>query len=83
MDIFEIRCLGANYAIADGKWSLRFADTPGTTKPPTFSGLFTLVVSNSNSSNWLIEAWRYTVTPDQGPPPPTILKQPGFIGRGF
>ena len=83
VDIYDVRCLGPNYAIADGKWSLRFADAPGTAKPQAFSGLFTLVVSNSNSSNWLIEAWRYTVTPDQGPPPPTILKQPGFIGRGF
>lgn len=80
--IYDVRCLGPNYAIADGRWELRLADTPGTPKPPTFGGLFTLVVSSSGSSEWMIEAWRYTVTPDQGPPPPTILKQPGFIGRG-
>jgi hypothetical protein len=91
VDIAEVRCLGGNYAIADGKWELRFADIPGSTaqgtapaspNPPSYHGLFTLVVGN-NSSEWSIEAWRYTVTPDQGPPPPTVLKQPGFIGRGF
>lgn len=92
VDIYDVRCLGANYAVADGKWELRLADVPGSTaqgplpaspNPPRYGGLFTLVVSNANSSVWMIEAWRYTVTPDQGPPPPTILKQPGFIGRGL
>ena len=88
--IYDVRCLGPNHAVADGKWELRFADSPGDAaraggaSSPTYSGLFTLVLSSGpNSSSWLIEAWRYTVTPAQGPPPPTILKQPGFIGRGF
>jgi hypothetical protein len=88
--IYDIRCLGPNHAIADGKWELRFADGPGTPaqgRPPSaaastiYSGLFTLVLSGAGSG-WSIEAWRYTVNPPQGPPPPTILKQPGFIGRG-
>ena len=88
--IYDVRCLGPNHAIADGKWELRFADGPGTStqgRPPsgaaspTYSGLFTLVLSGAGSG-WSIEAWRYTVNPQQGPPPPTILKQPGFIGRG-
>jgi creatinine amidohydrolase len=87
VDIYEVRCLGPTAAIADGKWELRFADMPGATKPAAglpqhFNGLFTLVVSSGGNGDWLIEAWRYTVTPEQGPPPPTILKQPGFIGRG-
>jgi creatinine amidohydrolase len=89
--IYEIRCLGPNHAVADGKWELRFADSSGNAglgsrgTPPTYSGLFTLVLSTTGGpgADWLIEAWRYTVTPDQGPPPPTILKQPGFIGRNF
>jgi creatinine amidohydrolase len=87
--IYDVRCLGPNHAVADGKWELRFADASaglgGRGTPPTYSGLFTLVLSTTGGpgASWLIEAWRYTVTPDQGPPPPTILKQPGFIGRSF
>jgi creatinine amidohydrolase len=87
VDIYDVRCLGPTIAVADGRWELRFADTPGKTTPAAglpqhFNGLFTLVLSRGGSDDWLIEAWRYTVTPEQGPPPPTILKQPGFIGRG-
>jgi hypothetical protein len=89
--IYDVRCLGPNHAVADGKWELRFADSSGNAgsgsrgTPLTYSGMFTLVLSTTGrpGADWLIEAWRYTVTPDQGPPPPTILKQPGFIGRGF
>jgi creatinine amidohydrolase len=85
VDLYEVRCLGPNHAVADGKWELRFADAPGKTQPAggapnRYSGLVTLVLS-SKGDEWSIEAWRYTVTPDQGAPPPTILKQPGFIGR--
>jgi creatinine amidohydrolase len=88
VDIYDVRCLGPTHAVADGKWELRFAEAPGSTpRPPgsmsRYNGLFTLVLSSSGNSDWSIEAWRYTVTPDQGPPPPTILKQPGFIGRGL
>jgi len=86
--LYDIRCLGPAHAIADGKWELRFADSPGASPqgrgpaaPGTFAGLCTLVLSGG-SEGWAIEAWRYTVTPQNGPPSPTILKQPGFIGRG-
>jgi creatinine amidohydrolase len=86
VDLYEVRCLGPNHAVADGKWELRFADAPGKTQPAggapnRYGGLVTLVLSSKGEGEWSIEAWRYTVTPDQGPPPPTILKQPGFIGR--
>ena len=76
--VYDFRCLGSGYAIADGKWELRF----GTTPAQRYEGLFTLVL-NGEGSNWLIEAWRYTINPPEGTPPPTTLKQPGFIGRGF
>ena len=86
VDLYAVRCLGPNHAVADGKWELRFADVPGKTQTPgaapnRYNGLVTLVLSSHGDGDWSIEAWRYTVTPDQGPPPPTILKQPGFIGR--
>ena len=89
--IYDIRCLNSGYAIADGKWELRFADTSAPPTPgqprvagptPAYSGLFTLVLSGEGSE-WLIEAWRYTVNPPEGTAPPTTMKQPGFIGRGF
>lgn len=83
----DIRCLGPDHAVADGKWELRLETSPVTTSSgrastggtQTFSGWCTLVV---RGPSWLIEAWRYTVNPQSGPPPPTILKQPGFLGRG-
>jgi creatinine amidohydrolase len=87
--IYDVRCLDDSHAIADGKWELRFADSAGPGNPgrpasatPSYSGLFTLVLSGQDGE-WLIEAWRYTVNPPEGTPPPTTLKQPGFIGRGF
>jgi len=88
--LYDVRCLGPNHAIADGKWELRYVDTPGSgplgrgsaSTSPTYSGLCTLVLSGSGSG-WVIEAWRYTVNPPEGVPPPTTLKQPGFVGRGF
>jgi hypothetical protein len=86
VDLYDVRCLGPNHAVADGKWELRFTDAAGKGQssggaPNRYSGLVTLVLSSHGDGEWSIEAWRYTVTPDQGPPPPTILKQPGFIGR--
>ena len=83
----DIRCLGPDHAVADGKWELRLETSPMSTSSgrastggtQTFSGWCTLVV---RGPSWLIEAWRYTVNPQTGPPPPTILKQPGFLGRG-
>jgi creatinine amidohydrolase len=85
--IYDVRCLNSGYAIADGKWELRFADTPtgaqrrGGASPPRYDGLFTLILTGEGAS-WLIEAWRYTVNPPEGTPAPTTLKQPGFLGRG-
>lgn len=84
----EIRCLAGGTAIADGKWELRFDDTPapgplgrGVSRARRHSGWCTLVLVRAESA-WGIQAWRYTVDPDNGEPPPTTLKQPGFIGRG-
>jgi hypothetical protein len=80
----DIRCLGPNLALADGKWELRLADVPelgrAAAAARTFAGWCTLVLSRAGS-NWMIEAWRYTVDPPNGTPPPTTLKQPGFLGR--
>jgi creatinine amidohydrolase len=83
----DIRCLGPDIAIADGKWELRMETSPMSTTSgrassagtQIFAGWCTLVLRNPG---WSIEAWRYTVTPQTGPPPPTVLKQPGFLGRG-
>lgn len=83
----DIRCLGPDIAIADGKWELRMETSPMSTTSgrassagaQIFAGWCTLVLRNPG---WSIEAWRYTVTPQSGPPPPTVLKQPGFLGRG-
>jgi creatinine amidohydrolase len=80
----DVRCLGPNTAIADGKWELRLADFTGSGRPagspPRYNGWCTLVLSGTGGS-WAIEAWRYTIDPPNGTPPPTTLKQPGFIGR--
>jgi creatinine amidohydrolase len=83
----DIRCLSADIAVADGKWELRMDTSPMTTSSgrkssagiQIFAGWCTLVLRNPG---WSIEAWRYTVNPQEGPPPPTVLKQPGFLGRG-
>ena len=84
----DIRCLAGGSVIADGKWELRFDDTPapgplgrGLSRAKRHSGWCTLVLVRGGS-NWAIQAWRYTVDPDNGEPPPTTLKQPGFLGRG-
>lgn len=85
----DIRCLAGGTAIADGKWELRFDDelpAPGPlgrggSRAKRHSGWCTLVLVKRGSS-WGIQAWRYTVDPDNGEPPPTTLKQPGFLGRG-
>jgi hypothetical protein len=82
----DIRCLNRTVAIADGKWELRFVHAPDSSTPASalqrYSGLCTLVMMKAGEA-WKITAWRYTVTPEEGPPPPTVLKQPGFLtGRG-
>jgi creatinine amidohydrolase len=81
----DIRCLGPNHAIADGKWELRLADIPelgrAAAASRTFAGWCTLVLSGGGGNPWMIEAWRYTVDPPNGAPAPTTFKQPGFLGR--
>ena len=89
LSLNDIRCLGSGHAIADGKWELKLADAPstgprapGSASAQIFNGWCTLVVSGGGET-WMIEAWRYTVNPpDNGPPGPTILKTPGWPGRG-
>jgi creatinine amidohydrolase len=85
----DIRCLAGGTAIADGKWELRFGDETrapgplgrGAARAKRHSGWCTLVLVKAEST-WGIQAWRYTIDPDNGEPPPTTLKQPGFLGRG-
>jgi uncharacterized protein (TIGR02246 family) len=72
----DIRCVGYEAAIADGKWELRgLVDEKGNRS--AFNGLCTLVLRRG-SGGWLIEAWRYTITPLNVTVGPTILKQPGW-----
>ena len=75
----DVRCIRDGAAIADGKWELRLVDPQAART--TYTGLCTLVLVGG-ADGWAIEAWRYTVDPDNGVKPPTTLKQPGFIGRG-
>jgi hypothetical protein len=84
----DIRCLQGGTAIADGKWELRFEDTPspaaqrrGLGASRLHAGWCTLVLAKRESNSWAIEAWRYTINPPDGEPPPTTLKQPGFLPR--
>jgi creatinine amidohydrolase len=88
VQIGDIRCLAGGTAIADGKWELRFdaPPSPETLRrglPPgrLHTGWCTLVLVRSDTT-WMIQAWRYTINPPDGVPPPTTLKQPGFLGRG-
>jgi hypothetical protein len=82
----DVRCLGPNHAIADGKWELRLWDDPsatagrGASSARSYRGWCTLVLTGAQGS-WSIEAWRYTIDPPTGTPLPSTLKQPGFIGR--
>jgi hypothetical protein len=83
----DIRCLAGGVAIADGKWELRLQNDPqlapgrGLGNAKTNAGWCTLIMLKS-MGGWEIEAWRYTVDPPQGAPPPTLLSKPGYIGRG-
>jgi creatinine amidohydrolase len=90
LTLTDIRCVTPSVAIADGKWELRLLDQPDATGPGPGrgltpdrynTGLCTLVLVGGGSS-WSIEAWRYTVNPTNGAPPPTTLKKPGFIRGG-
>ena len=76
-----IRCLTNDVAVADGKWELRdMTDLNGVVQP-ALKGLATLVVKRYGGG-WLIEAYRYTVDQPDGPKGPTLLKRPGWPGRG-
>jgi creatinine amidohydrolase len=86
----DIRCLAGGTAVADGKWELRFDDLSaaapgplgrGAARAKRHSGWCTLVLVRADAS-WAVQAWRYTIDPQNGEPPPTTLKQPGFLGRG-
>lgn len=88
VQLSDIRCLPGGTAIADGKWELRFETPPSAGTPgrglgrgKLHAGWCTLVLVRGESG-WSIQAWRYTVNPPDGEPPPTTLKQPGFLGRG-
>jgi uncharacterized protein (TIGR02246 family) len=82
----DVRCLGSDVALADGKWELRLQDVPqatpgrglGTVK--SNAGWCSLIMVKDGG--WSIEAWRYTVNPPEGAPQPTLLSKPGYIGRG-
>jgi hypothetical protein len=78
LGVGNIRCLTSEIAVADGKWNLRDVVDANKRAVPEMDGLCSLVLRRSGGG-WLIEAYRYTVTPRAGPPP-TLLKQPGFLG---
>ena len=76
----DIRCLGLDVAVADGKWELRGLGDRVDNPPRPFAGLCTLVVRRA-AGQWLIDAWRYTIDPPPNTTPaPTILKRPGWPG---
>jgi uncharacterized protein (TIGR02246 family) len=77
----DIRCVGSDVALADGKWELRNVggEQPTTTRRP-YAGWCTLVLRRVGG-RWEIEAWRYTIDPPPNTTPaPTILKRPGWPG---
>jgi creatinine amidohydrolase len=78
LGIGTVRCLTRDVAVADGKWDLREVVDANRKLVPPQDGLCTLVLKRAGGG-WLIEAYRYTVTPRAGPPP-SLLKQPGFLG---
>jgi uncharacterized protein (TIGR02246 family) len=75
----DIRCVGPDVAVADGKWELREMVDANRKPLPPIDGLCTMVLKRTGGG-WTIEAYRYTVAP-RASPPPTVLKQPGFISR--
>ncbi len=78
LGIGTTRCITHDVAVADCKWDLREVVDASKRAVPPMDGLCTLVLRRAGNS-WLIEAYRYTVTP-RSSPPPTLLKQPGFLG---
>lgn len=87
VQLTDVRCLGSEIAIADGKWELRLQDDPqaapgrGLGAVKINAGWCTLILVKAGDS-WSIDAWRYTVNPPLGAPAPTLLSKPGYIGRG-
>jgi uncharacterized protein (TIGR02246 family) len=81
LQLGSIRCLTNEVAIADGKWELRDTTDMNGTVQPAIRGLATLIVKRSGPT-WLIEAYRYTVDQPDGLRGPTLLKRPGWPGRG-
>jgi creatinine amidohydrolase len=79
MQIGPIRCLTNDIAVADGKWELRDVTDPAGKPVPTRKGLVTLVMKRSGG--WRIEAYRYTIDAPESAGP-TLLKRPGWPGRG-
>lgn len=79
MQIGQIRCLTNDIAVADGKWELRDVTDAAGKPQPTRKGLLTLVLKRSGG--WSIEAYRYTIDASN-PAGPTLLKRPGWPGRG-
>ncbi|HET7697261.1 MAG TPA: creatininase family protein [Vicinamibacterales bacterium] len=87
VQLTDVRCLPGGAAIADGKWELRFDQTPsaasqrrGLGPNRLHAGWCTLVLVRADST-WQIQAWRYTINPPDGEPAPTTLTQPGFLPR--
>jgi hypothetical protein len=58
--ITMVKCLAPGVAVADGRWELRGLQTSAGVPLPILEGLCTLVVRRSGSE-WLIEAYRYTM----------------------
>jgi creatinine amidohydrolase len=77
LGIGNIRCVTEDVAVADGKWDLREVTDSNRKSVPPLDGLCTLILKRLSGS-WAIEAYRYTITPRNGPTP-TVLKQPGFV----
>ena len=76
LTLTRIRCLSADIAIADGKWELRGVVDSSGRPVPTMEGLVTLVLKRSGG--WLIEAYRYTITPAApAQTTPALPKRPG------
>lgn len=80
LSIMSVRCIGADVAVADGKWELRGVTSVSGEPMPATKGLCTLVVKRDGDA-WRIEAWRYTIE-SGGAPQPTLLKRPGWTRGG-
>lgn len=77
LTIGRVRCLSDTVAVADAKWELRgVTDDNGQPVQPA-DGLCTLVLAKR--PNWLIEAYRYSMTP-QAVSQPMMFERPGFPG---